>query len=1192
MKFIFIICIIIVISYHNFIISAMRKLFTFLACTTLAISGVYAFQKVTENAPIRNLSVTTMQLKRSGINTVADEQKKEIARRNVAKLSMNGHKAEFGRKVMSYNQSRTLFDRVLRSNGPISRAAAAVELPFLYDFSNAGNFTDDWTVINANNDDETWAYDNTNGGVSVMYNEDGVTPSDDYLVTKEPISIPTGDAYVRIIFFAFSSSFPENLEVLWGTTSNVDEMEPLAQYENFYGGSAYNEVIDLSVETAGDYYFAFHACSEANQFGINLSFVEIGSGAYEVAADISAMAMSMPTPGISLTSGTAEVTFGNACELDITSFAFDWTLLRDGTEVASGKQSVTETLAPQGDVTVQLEDELDLSEVGVYELQITATDVVTDGGREEVNLANNTLSGKTVHFGVGDVPMTTDFTAGESPSKWCSDGGWVYVADEKAMVCGYGGSLYSQGLNLKAGSTYCIRYTHKAGMDFMGLVQMGDSYSLTCSKDGGAFSSIHAIENEYTGGNFVVGELLYECTEDGVYQFAFHQNESECLSSLMIQAIEVTELVGSDLGIEGIYGMPTMVPASQSVSANVLVGNKGANAVSGNLVVELNGSQLASVPVPEIGVGETATVSVAFSLTGATAGTTVQPAFTVSINDETDMNEDNNTQTVSLEVTDGILAFDHTEDYSENSTIGAGEDASMMAAIPIHLTAEDVITGISVGWGSVDNQDIILAAYKYDPESLTEDEFYGNVYELGQNILTEVVNQGSETGQIEYSITPKLLEPGDYMIAVGVSGYCLISDNVSPGMLYVIDGDMIIDQASANLGTPAIRPIFGEGEIAEIDYTVNAIVSPVGESILASNQPIVVRVTNNGKEEQTATLSVTVNGESAGTQSVTLGRYESSNYTFTADMAAPGSYTIVATVEIDGDENPDDNRVEATVVSAEPLDPYLMDFEGCADFSIDNFNPQWTTYDGDGAPAYGISEFTFPLPTGGMAFMAFNPYMTEPQVVELASSLVPTSGKRYGITSYTNTGGRNDDWLISPKLALPTQGAALTMQVQSFDDQYGLEEYEVCVSTTGNNPDDFEVVQSGEAPYDRWEKVTVDLSKYNGQEVYVALHVISADVFYFMVDDIEITKPGSGIDDAVAATWSLYPNPVSETLVINTAGQEIESVEIYSATGALIDTIRGAGSECRYNVTTLAQGVYVAKVATDAGTRSLRFAVK
>lgn len=39
-----------------------------------------------------------------------------------------------------------------------------------------------------------------------------------------------------------------------------------------------------------------------------------------------------------------------------------------------------------------------------------------------------------------------------------------------------------------------------------------------------------------------------------------------------------------------------------------------------------------------------------------------------------------------------------------------------------------------------------------------------------------------------------------------------------------------------------------------------------------------------------------------------------------ADMAAPGSYTIVATVEIEDDENPDDNRVEATVVSAEPLD--------------------------------------------------------------------------------------------------------------------------------------------------------------------------------------------------------------------------------------------------------------------------------
>ncbi|HIZ26851.1 MAG TPA: choice-of-anchor J domain-containing protein [Candidatus Barnesiella merdipullorum] len=1170
----------------------MKKLFTFLACATLAISGGYAFQKVTKGEPIRNLSVATMQMQRLSNAAGGEVQGKEIARRNVSKLRMNGHKVELGRKVMNYNQSRNLFDRVLRSNGLVSQAAAAVEVPFLYDFSNAENFADDWTIINANNDDETWEYDSSNGGVSVKYNDDYVTPSDDYLVTKEPISIPAGDGYVRVIFSAFSSSYPENFEVLWGTTSNVDEMEPLAQYESFTGGSAYNEVIDLSVETAGDYYFAFHVYSEANQFGVNLSLVEIGSGEYVEAADISAMAMSMPAPGISLTTGTVDVTFGNACGLDITSFAFEWTLLRDGAEVASGKQSVTETLAPQADVTVQLADELDLSEVGVYELQITATDVVTNGGREESNLANNTISGKTVHFGVSDVPVTADFSAGESPSQWYSDGGWTYIADEGAMVCYYGGSLYSQGLNLKAGSTYRISYTHKAGMNYMGWIQLADNYSLMCSKDGGAFSDIHMVENEYTEENYVAGEVLYECTEDGVYQFAFYQNEMECQSTLMIRDIEVTELLGSDMSVDGIYGMPTMAPVSQSISGNVLVGNKGATPVSGNLVVEFDGSQLASVSVPEIGVGETATVPVEFTITGATAGTTAQLEFTVSIAGATDTNEDNNTQTVSLEVTDGILAFDHTENYTENNTVGMGEGMPMIAAIPIHLTTESIITGISVGWGSADNQDITLAAYKYDPESLTEDDTYGNVYELGQNIFTEVVAQGSEVGQIEYPITPKLLEPGDYMIAVGVSGYCLVVDGVTPGILYLIDSDMIIDQSSANLGTPAIRPIFGEGEVAEIDYTVNAIVSPVGESILASNQPIVVRVTNNSQSEQTATLSVTVNGESAGSQSVTLGRYESNEYTFTADMAEPGSYTIVATVEIEGDENPEDNRVEATVVSAEPRDPYLMDFEGCADFSIDNFNPQWTTYDGDGAPAYGVSGFTFPVPTGGVAFMAFNPYMTTPSLAASAPSLVPTSGERYGITFYTNTGERNDDWLISPKLALPAEGAALTMQVQSFDDQYGLEEYEVCVSTTGNDPADFEVVQSGEAPYDKWEKVTVDLSKYNGQEVHVALHVISSDVFYFMVDDIEITKPGSGIDDAVSATWSLYPNPVSETLVINTAGQEIESVEIYSTTGALIDTLRGTGSECRYNVTTLAPGVYVAKVVTEAGTRSMRFAVK
>ena len=274
------------------------------------------------------------------------------------------------------------------------------------------------------------------------------------------------------------------------------------------------------------------------------------------------------------------------------------------------------------------------------------------------------------------------------------------------------------------------------------------------------------------------------------------------------------------------------------------------------------------------------------------------------------------------------------------------------------------------------------------------------------------------------------------------------------------------------------------------------------------------------------------------------------------------------------------------VTSVEALDPYVMDFEGCADFAVDNFNPAWTTVDGDKSDIYIIRDCEFPVPESGMVgFMAFNPETTTP-----ALGITAYEGERMG-ASFAATDGLNDDWLISPMLRMPADNASLVMQVQSYTDQYGLEKYEVCVSTTDNDPDSFTVLKSGSAPTD-WEEVTVDLSEYAGKDIYVAIHCVSEDAFIFFVDNIEITKPKGGVDDVATgdAALRLYPNPVSETLVIS--GMGIENVSIWSMAGAQIGSIDGNGSEVRYDVSGLASGVYFAKVKTAIGTQVMKFVVK
>ena len=655
--------------------------------------------------------------------------------------------------------------------------------------------------------------------------------------------------------------------------------------------------------------------------------------------------------------------------------------------------------------------------------------------------------------------------------------------------------------------------------------------------------------------------------------------------------------------MKSVSGLPTILPASQGATGSVVIENRGASACSGTITISSGNTTLATVPVAEIAAQGVSEIPVEFKLTGISAGTTAQIEVSVAVDGQTDSDESNNTATVAIEASDDVLGYDKA-DASDLETfaygiIGVG-GGSYTAGLPIHLTDDDVITGVSVGVATMDAMGNIgeipaglqlqLALYELDKEDIYSDPYYGQSgYYLGEELFNTTVDMGTEIGQIDYAVNPRTLAAGDYMLCVTVPDSYLVSDMESTGLLYLISSGVAIDQSDAGLGTIDIRAILGEGTPTTNNLTVNAITSPADEGLFATNQPVVVSVTNNGSAAADGSLSVTVNGEEIGTQAVQLEAYKSAEYTFTADLSEPGEYTIVATATLTGDENPDDNSVEKVVTSVEALDPYVMNFEGCADFAVDNFNPAWTTVDGDKSDIYSIDGVSFPIPESGkVGFMAFNPAATSPS---MEGSMSAYEGERLG-ASFAASDGLNDDWLISPILRMPADNASLVMQVKSYTDMYGLEEYEVCVSTTDNEPESFTVVKSGVAPVEDWEEVTVDLSKYAGKDIYVAIHCVSEDVFIFMVDNIEITKPKGGVDDVAMgdAALRLYPNPVSETLVIS--GMGIENVSIWSMAGAQIGSIDGNGSEVRYDVSGLASGVYFAKVKTATGTQVMKFVVK
>lgn len=1187
----------------------MKRLITYLTCATLVAAGGYAsYQRAlvrgglqgADVAEVANLRVQRAAEQKSNAVKPTSKQEKQSAQMADARVS---HRAA------AYNIAKLKGQNSLIKAAPKGKLRMATQSASAttYSFNSQADLTNDWTVIDNNKDDYTWAYSNEvvqGSGVAVLwYNEDGTTPSDDYMVLKSPVSLEAGNAYVSMTYGGLSSYGTENLEILWGTSSDVTQMTSLKQYPNFTNeGYVLEDVVDFTVDTEGDYYFAIHGYSDANQWGVFVMDFTVGSGEYVPAADIAVLGITPPTPSSSLTANEEiSVTVGNYGPGNVGSFKLEVTVTGpDGTPKTYPAQTYDQAIEAGMMDEVSYDQAIDMSAAGVYSIEVTASCTPAAGSSEDVNMENDSYTVSATHFTTTDVPFTTDFSDGLQPSMWNSDGSWLY-ADGYGIGCAGTGALMSQGVNLEAGKTYRISYTYYAGdyFELFGQIYpIPEAYEILCGPDGGELTSIYSTAEAFTQGEFVSGEATYACEQNGVYQFAFSQSEPG--GTFIISNITVSEVAGYDLAVKSVSGLPTILPASQGATGSVVIENRGASACSGTITISSGDNELATVKVPEIAAQGVSEIPVEFKLTGISAGTTAQIEVSVAVDGQTDSDESNNTATVAIEASDDVLGYDKA-DASDMETfaygiIGVG-GGSYTAGLPIHLTDDDVITGVSVGVATMDAMGNIgeipaglqlqLALYELDKEDIYSDSYYGQSgYYLGEELFNTTVDMGTEIGQIDYAVNPRTLAAGDYMLCVTVPDSYLVSDMESTGLLYLINSGVAIDQSDAGLGTIDIRAILGEGTPTTNNLTVNAITSPSDEGLFATNQPVVVSVTNNGSAAADGSLSVTVNGEEIGTQAVQLEAYKSAEYTFTADLSEPGEYTIVATATLTGDENPDDNSVEKVVTSVEALDPYVMDFEGCADFAVDNFNPAWTTVDGDKSDIYIIRDCEFPVPESGMVgFMAFNPEATTP-----ALGITAYEGERMG-ASFAATDGLNDDWLISPMLRMPADNASLVMQVQSYTDQYGLEKYEVCVSTTDNDPDSFTVLKSGSAPTD-WEEVTVDLSEYAGKDIYVAIHCVSEDAFIFFVDNIEITKPKGGVDDVATgdAALRLYPNPVSETLVIS--GMGIENVSIWSMAGAQVGSIDGNGSEVRYDVSGLASGVYFAKVKTATGTQVMKFVVK
>jgi len=254
-------------------------------------------------------------------------------------------------------------------------------------------------------------------------------------------------------------------------------------------------------------------------------------------------------------------------------------------------------------------------------------------------------------------------------------------------------------------------------------------------------------------------------------------------------------------------------------------------------------------------------------------------------------------------------------------------------------------------------------------------------------------------------------------------------------------------------------------------------------------------------------------------------------------------------------------------------------FETYDDFTIGPIG-DWTQIDLDASATYGSTDYDFINESYIGTAIVFNPSMTTPVATGTIWD-VRTGDK--GLYFFAAQSLLNDDYFISPQMDLTgATGSSVTFWAKSLIVDYGLERFEVLLSTGGNaSAADFTVNLSGgelQAPIDIYTEYTYDLTAYDGQQVYIAIHYVAQDSFVLQVDDFLVEADTvSGVDDLQALGFSYYPNPVVNTLNMK-ANTTIDNVSVLNLLGQEVLNVSPSKLQSNIDFSNLNTGVYLVKV--------------
>lgn len=278
----------------------------------------------------------------------------------------------------------------------------------------------------------------------------------------------------------------------------------------------------------------------------------------------------------------------------------------------------------------------------------------------------------------------------------------------------------------------------------------------------------------------------------------------------------------------------------------------------------------------------------------------------------------------------------------------------------------------------------------------------------------------------------------------------------------------------------------------------------------------------------------------------------------------------------------------------------------------------WLTLDLDGANTfYGggpvingttVSSWTpnWPNASSAKAFQIFNPSATNATnnltatagVDEEVRDFTPHTGQKYAASwaASAQLGTiANNDWLITPAVALGTTSNTLTFWVKALSPDY-TEQYKVGIYTGSGTPvtdTNFTIISGAtalNATYPAWQMVTYNLDAYAGQTIRVGFNYMAENKYMFMLDDVKITTGGSlgtHENSKTKTSTAIYPNPTRGEINIKT-DKKIKSTSVIDMSGKTLSRTESENT----NISTLPKGTYLMKVEFADGTSTTEKIIK